>query len=64
MIGGTSLMGGTGTISGTIIGALMIGTLNVGAGQMGWPQWVQEIVIAAVILIAAALDRLRNWNLA
>ena len=60
VIGGASLMGGVGTVYGTLIGALIIGTLYAGATQAGWPKWVQEIVIGAVIIAAVALDRLRH----
>lgn len=60
VIGGTSLMGGVGTISGTVVGALIIGTLYAGAQQAGWPKWVQEVAIGAIIVAAVALDRLRN----
>jgi ribose/xylose/arabinose/galactoside ABC-type transport system permease subunit len=60
VIGGTSLLGGVGTIFGTVVGALIIGTLNAGAQQAGWPKWVQEIVIGAIIIIAVALDKLRT----
>lgn len=60
VIGGTSLMGGVGTISGTVIGALIIGTLNAGAQQAAWPKWVQEICIGLIIIAAVALDQLRR----
>ena len=60
VIGGTSLSGGVGTITGTVLGALIISTLNAGAQQAGWPKWVQEIAIGAIIIIAVALDRLRT----
>jgi ribose/xylose/arabinose/galactoside ABC-type transport system permease subunit len=59
VIGGTSLSGGVGTIWGTVIGALIIGTLNAGAQQAGWQKWVQEITIGVIIVAAVALDRLR-----
>jgi ribose/xylose/arabinose/galactoside ABC-type transport system permease subunit len=60
VIGGTSLLGGVGSISGTVIGALIIGTLNAGAQQAGWPKWVQEVAIGVIIIAAVALDQLRN----
>ena len=60
VIGGTSLMGGVGTITGTVIGALIIGTLNVGAQQAEWQKWVQEIAIGVIIIAAVALDQLRS----
>ena len=59
VIGGTSLMGGVGTITGTVIGALIIGTLNIGAQQAEWPKWLQEIAIGVIIIAAVALDQLR-----
>jgi ribose/xylose/arabinose/galactoside ABC-type transport system permease subunit len=60
VIGGASLMGGVGTISGSVIGALIIGTLNAGAQQADWPKWVQEVAIGSIIIIAVALDQLRS----
>jgi len=60
VIGGTSLTGGVGTIFGTVIGALIIGTLNAGAQQAGWPKQRQEVAIGLIIIIAVALDRLRS----
>jgi erythritol transport system permease protein len=60
VIGGTSLTGGVGKISGTIIGALIIGTLYAGAQQAGWAKEVQEIVIGIIIVAAVALDQLRD----
>ena len=62
VIGGTSLMGGVGTITGTVVGALIIGTLYAGAQQAGWEKWVQEVAIGLIIIAAVALDRLRNRN--
>jgi ribose/xylose/arabinose/galactoside ABC-type transport system permease subunit len=62
VIGGTSLTGGVGTIFGTVIGALIIGTLNVGTQQAGWEKRHQEIAIGVIIIVAVALDQLRNWK--
>ena len=60
VIGGTSLRGGVGSIFGTVVGALIIGTLNAGAQQAGWEKWVQEITIGLIIIAAVALDQLRT----
>ena len=60
VIGGTSLSGGVGSIFGTVVGALIIGTLNAGAQQAGWEKWVQELIIGGVIIAAVALDQLRS----
>ena len=60
IIGGASFSGGEGSILGTLIGALMITILYMGGQQMGWPKWVQEMVIGGIIIVAVALDRLRH----
>ncbi|ATD54482.1 ABC transporter permease [Clostridium chauvoei] len=57
VIGGTSLSGGEGKISGTIIGALIIGVLNNGLNLMNVSPFYQLIVKGLVILIAVLLDK-------
>lgn len=57
VIGGTSLVGGEGTIIGTIIGALIIGVLNNGLNLMNVSPFYQQIVKGAVILLAVLADR-------
>jgi ribose transport system permease protein len=60
VIGGASLSGGSGTILGSIIGALIMAVLRNGSNQMGWPTYMQEIIIGVVIIIAVGLDKLRQ----
>lgn len=60
VIGGASLSGGTGSILGSIIGALIMATLRNGSMMSGWPTYMQEIIIGIVIIIAVGLDRLRQ----
>lgn len=60
IIGGTSLMGGQGTIFGTLIGALIIGVLNNGLTLMNIPDEIKQIIIGIVIIIAVLLDRIRQ----
>jgi ribose transport system permease protein/erythritol transport system permease protein len=60
IIGGASFNGGEGSILGTLIGALTITILYMGGQQIGWPKWVQEMVIGGIIIIAVAVDRLRH----
>ena len=60
VIGGASLSGGSGSILGSMIGALIMATLRNGSNQMGWPNYMQEIIIGAVIILAVGLDRLRQ----
>ena len=59
VIGGASLNGGEGSILGSMIGALIMAFLRNGCQQMGWPNYVQEIIIGAIIVLAVALDRWR-----
>lgn len=60
VLGGTSLAGGKGRIFGTLIGALIIGTLNNGMNLLGISSFYQQIVKGFVILIAVLLDRRSN----
>ena len=60
VIGGASLSGGSGSILGSMIGALIMATLRNGSNQMGWPNYMQEIIIGTVIILAVGLDRLRQ----
>jgi len=60
VIGGGSLSGGEGSVAGTIAGALIMAVIRSGCAQMGLPNWVQEIITGAIIVIAVSLDRLRH----
>ena len=60
VIGGGSLSGGEGSVLGTILGALIMALLRNGSVQMGWSDYVQQIIIGIVIIAAVALDRLRH----
>jgi ribose transport system permease protein len=60
VIGGASLSGGSGSILGSMIGALIMAVLRNGSNQMGWPTYMQEIIIGVVIIIAVGLDKLRQ----
>ena len=60
VIGGASLNGGEGTVIGSLAGALMMTAVANGCSNMGYDNWVQEIVTGVIIVIAAALDRLRH----
>jgi ribose transport system permease protein len=60
VIGGTSLIGGVGTISGTAIGAFVIGILRNGLNMNGVSAFIQQIIIGFVILGTVWVDQLRN----
>ncbi|AGX42589.1 ABC transporter permease [Clostridium saccharobutylicum] len=62
VIGGTSLSGGEGKISGTIIGALIIGVISNGLNLMNVSPFYQSIVKGLVILIAVLLDKKQKNN--
>jgi len=56
VIGGTSLMGGEGKISGTLIGAFVMGILRNGLNLLGISSFTQQIVIGSVIICAVLVD--------
>jgi ribose/xylose/arabinose/galactoside ABC-type transport system permease subunit len=58
VIGGASLSGGRGSITGTIIGTLLISFLRNGCTLLGISTNVQLIVIGAIIIVAVAVDQL------
>jgi ribose/xylose/arabinose/galactoside ABC-type transport system permease subunit len=60
VIGGGSLSGGEGTVLGSMVGALVMAFLRNGSQQMGWPSYVQEILIGVIIVVAVAIDRWRH----
>ncbi len=57
IIGGGSLLGGRGTVAGTIIGAAIMTVIQIGCSQKGLANWVQQIVTGGIIVAAVALDR-------
>jgi ribose transport system permease protein len=59
VIGGASLMGGRGSVSGAIIGALTMSAIRFGLNVMAVTPFIQQIVIGMVLIIAVYLDRLR-----
>ena len=60
VIGGTSLSGGQGTISGTIIGAFIMSVLTNGLRIMGVKQEWQTVVIGLVVILAVFIDIYRR----
>ena len=60
VIGGASLNGGVGTISGTMIGAFIIGILRNGLNMAGVSAFIQQIVIGFVVIGAVWIDQIRS----
>jgi ribose transport system permease protein len=62
VIGGTSLSGGRGSVSGTVLGCLLIGLLNNGLTLLNVSPFWQQVIKGLVMLIAVALDRFGARN--
>lgn len=60
VIGGTSIMGGRGSVVGTLLGALLVQTVAVGVTQLGWPSQLSRLFVGAFIIIAVGTDLLRE----
>jgi erythritol transport system permease protein len=60
VLGGTSLMGGRGSIGGSLIGACVIGVLADGLVMMGISEFWQMVVKGAVIVLAVTIDQLQS----
>ncbi|UCD49452.1 MAG: ABC transporter permease [Phycisphaerales bacterium] len=57
VIGGTSLSGGIGGVTGTVLGALLIGTLNNGLDLLNVSSYYQQVIKGLIIIGAVILDR-------
>ena len=64
IIGGTSMSGGSGTISGTIIGVFLMSILQTGLPMIGLQANWQQIIIGLVLIVAVYIDVLKNKKLA
>ncbi|OHB52644.1 MAG: ABC transporter permease [Planctomycetes bacterium GWF2_41_51] len=60
VIGGTSLMGGKGSVIRTFLGVLIIGVLSTGLAQIGAQEPTKRLITGLVILAAVVLDYYRN----
>ncbi len=60
VVGGTSLMGGRGSVVGTFFGALLIGVLYNAMNLLNVDSYLQKVLLGAVILFAVVLDELRK----
>ena len=64
VIGGVSLMGGEGRVLGTLIGALIMGTLRNGLNALNVPSALEGMVVGGVLVAAVVLDRARHRGVA
>lgn len=62
IIGGTSTSGGTGTMTGTLIGALLIGVISNGLDLLNVTSYYQQVVMGVIIIGAVVLDGLNRGD--
>ena len=58
--GGTSIIGGRGTVLGTLLGALLVGTVTSAVTLLTWPTELTQLFIGLFILVAVGVDLLRE----
>jgi ribose transport system permease protein len=59
VIGGASLSGGQGSVAGTVAGAVLMAFLRNRCTVLGWPNYVQEMIVGHIIIVAVAIDQWR-----
>lgn len=60
IIGGTSMNGGSGTISGTLLGVFVMGLLKIGLPFVGFQASGQQIITGLVLILAVFVDVMKN----
>ena len=56
LLGGTSLLGGAGTVAGLLLGALIVGSVTTGLNMLGVPSFIQTVLLGAVLIAAVGFD--------
>ncbi len=62
VIGGASLSGGSASVSGTLLGALLMTVVANGCTKMNLPNWIQMVITGTIILSAVAIDQWRRGD--
>ncbi len=60
VIGGASLSGGRGSVLGALVGAFMMAYMKNRCVRLGWPSFVQEMIVGHIIIVAVAIDLWRQ----
>ncbi|KAA9132285.1 ABC transporter permease [Microbacterium caowuchunii] len=60
VIGGTSILGGRGSVVGTLFGAILVQTVLSGVTQLGWPSQLGFLFVGLFIIVAVGTDLLRE----
>ncbi len=59
VIGGTSIMGGRGSVLGTLLGALLVQSVTSGVTQLGWQSQLSDLFVGLSIIVAVGTDLVR-----
>ena len=63
VLGGTTLVGGKGTLLGTLIGVILLRTLDNGLIQLNVSAFWQDVARGVVLLLAVGVDQIRiKWE--
>ena len=57
ILGGASLSGGVGTVTGTLLGSMIIGVINNGLNLLNVNSYYQDIVKGIIIILAVMIKR-------
>lgn len=60
VIGGTSILGGRGSVLGTLLGAVLVQTVASGVTQLGWPSQLSDLFVGVAIIVAVGTDIIRE----
>ena len=60
VIGGTSIVGGRGSVLGTVLGALLVQTVTSGVTQLGWPSQLSSLFVGVFVIVAVGADLVRE----
>ncbi|WP_411733218.1 ABC transporter permease [Paeniglutamicibacter sp.] len=60
VIGGTSILGGRGSVLGTLLGAILVQTVTSGVTQLGWPSQLSDLFVGVAIIAAVGTDIIRE----
>lgn len=60
VIGGTSIMGGRGSVLGTVLGAILVQTVTSGVTQLSWPSQLSDLFVGVAIIVAVGADLVRE----
>lgn len=60
VIGGTSIVGGRGSVLGTILGAILVQTVTSGVTQLNWPSQLSDLFVGVAVIVAVGADLLRQ----